>query len=378
MTELRLRRPEFVPARVLDYGCGPGTALMAIDHVWPGQITKATAIEPSSGMEWIATQIMGDELKKVVEFNHYSGDDLPQSQKSSFDMVVASYVLSELATPKARRRMMRSLWARVRPGGVLVVIEPGTPIGFGCVREARHVVLGVGEHAKETGGTPVEGRATTIAPCPHDGMCPLDLSNTWCHFGQRVRRTTLLRASKSGVNNFEDEKFSYAILERMTPEAVRAADAAKQAAAEAAAKPRRGRPKKVDVFARVLTPPRKRGGHVMARACISDGEVTGIMVPHSAGHALYTSARKSGWGDVLHHMGAVRRDSKIMQSLLPRKPIAKTDEAKEKEKSSDSSLAPVQARAKRAAVEPFADDDDELMQFAREAHKERKQNNNRR
>jgi ribosomal protein RSM22 (predicted rRNA methylase) len=58
MTELRLRRPEFVPERVLDYGCGPGTALMAIDHVWPSKIAKAIAIEPSSGMEWIAQQIV--------------------------------------------------------------------------------------------------------------------------------------------------------------------------------------------------------------------------------------------------------------------------------------------------------------------------------
>jgi ribosomal protein RSM22 (predicted rRNA methylase) len=272
---------------------------------------------------------MGDSLRKVVQFNHYAGEDLVDShQKSSQDMVVASYVLSELATPKARRRMIRSLWARVRPGGVLVVIEPGTPIGFGCVREARHVVLGVGEFAKEAGGGTIEGRATTIAPCPHDGKCPLDVASTWCHFGQRVRRTTLLRASKNATNNFEDEKFSYAILERMTPEAIRAADAAVEAAAAAASKPRRGRPKNVDVFARLLTPPRKRGGHVMTRACFSDGTVNGLIVPHSAGTGLYTSARKSGWGDVLHQLKGMRRDPTIMKSLLPRKPQAAAEETK--------------------------------------------------
>jgi ribosomal protein RSM22 (predicted rRNA methylase) len=361
LAELRLRRPDFVPARVLDYGCGPGTGMLAIQHVWPDQMKAASAIEPSAGMEWIAQQLLGDELGKRVLFNRYQVDAAAGTARDApsgtYDLVVVSYVLSELATPVARRKLIRSLWQRVRPGGFVVVIEPGTPIGAGTVREARHVLLGVGEHAPEHGGTPVEGRATTVAPCPHDGACPLDLTTTWCHFGQRVRRSALLRAAKQGINNFEDEKFSYAILERMTPEAEAAAVKAAQAATE---KRGPGRPKKVDVFARLLTPPRKRSGHVLFRGCFSDGTVSGVIVPRSAGADLYTSARKSGWGDVVRNLAACRRDDQLMRSLLPEVPTKPEDDIDAARARSRAAAAPKQARA-----EPFDEaDNDEFVRRA--------------
>ena len=42
-----------------------------------------------------------------------------------YDICTLSYVLSELATPKVRRRLLRSLWSRLRVGSVLAIIEPG-------------------------------------------------------------------------------------------------------------------------------------------------------------------------------------------------------------------------------------------------------------
>jgi ribosomal protein RSM22 (predicted rRNA methylase) len=357
--ELRMRRPDFVPARVLDYGCGPGTGLLAIQHVWPGQMVAGAAIEPSAGMEWIAQQLLGEDLLARVQFNRYqvekSGDRGSGGTADKFDLVVLSYVLSELSTPTVRRKLVRTVWQRLRPGGLLVVIEPGTPVGSGCVREARHVLLGVGEHAPERGGTPVEGRATTVAPCPHDGACPLDLTATWCHFGQRVRRSTLLRATKNATNNFEDEKFSYAIMERMTPEAEAAADKALAASTE---KRGPGRPKKVHTLARLLAPPRKKSGHVLFRGCFSDGSVSGILVPRSAGKDVYTSARKSGWGDVMRGLESMRRDDQLMQSLIPKvNPNAATTSA------TSATAAPprreVAGVKKKQRVEPFDEEENE-------------------
>ncbi len=49
--------------------------------------------------------------------------------------MVASYVLAELRSPAERRRVVQSLWERTR--GLLLLVEPGTPVGSANVREAR-------------------------------------------------------------------------------------------------------------------------------------------------------------------------------------------------------------------------------------------------
>ncbi len=52
-----------------------------------------------------------------------------------FDLVVASYVIGEARSPSERRRLVDSLWRRT--GGMLVLVEPGTPVGSANIREAR-------------------------------------------------------------------------------------------------------------------------------------------------------------------------------------------------------------------------------------------------
>lgn len=32
-----------------------------------------------------------------------------------------------------------------------------------------------------------------VAPCPHDGVCPMHDKNMWCHFSQRYQRTRAQR-----------------------------------------------------------------------------------------------------------------------------------------------------------------------------------------
>ena len=54
------------------------------------------------------------------------------------DLVVASYVIGELRSASERRRVVDSLWQRT--SGVLVLLEPGTPVGSANIREARSQV----------------------------------------------------------------------------------------------------------------------------------------------------------------------------------------------------------------------------------------------
>ena len=50
------------------------------------------------------------------------------------------------------------------------------------------------ERAREGGG--VAG-AHVVAPCPHDGGCPMDGTRNWCHFMQRFQRSPLQRKVKT-------------------------------------------------------------------------------------------------------------------------------------------------------------------------------------
>lgn len=41
--------------------------------------------------------------------------------------------------------------------------------------------------------------AHVVAPCPHDGGCPMDGTDSWCHFAQRFQRTALQKDTKTLV-----------------------------------------------------------------------------------------------------------------------------------------------------------------------------------
>ena len=52
--------------------------------------------------------------------------------------------------------------------------------------------------------------AHVVAPCPHDGGCPMDGTRTWCHFVQRFERGRLQQQVKALPG--EPAPSSYAVL----------------------------------------------------------------------------------------------------------------------------------------------------------------------
>jgi len=172
-------------------------------------------------------------------------------------VVLASYALGELA-PTARIGAAQAMWAAAT--GALIIIEPGTPVGFAAIREIRDTLIAAG--------------ATLRAPCPHDNACPM-AGDDWCHFAARVQRSPLHRQLKGADLSYEDEKFSYVAFTKTTP--ARAA-------------------------ARVLRHPGRPPKRVELAACTRTG-LRRVTVGKS--HPEYRQAKELAWG------------SEIPETLLP-------------------------------------------------------------
>lgn len=89
---------------------------------------------------------------------------------------------------------------------MMVIIDRGTRGGYERVMEARQQLLDLGG-ASETS-------SHVLAPCPHDGNCPLLNTKDFCHFSQRLQRPAYQRYIKKAKLGTEDQKYSYVVVRR--------------------------------------------------------------------------------------------------------------------------------------------------------------------
>jgi ribosomal protein RSM22 (predicted rRNA methylase) len=267
---LQAAPPRWRPASVMDYGAGPGTATWAAQAVWPGApALDVSAVEPSGAMSWLGHAIQQRQEEQYQQYQQQAAGDgaggglhagarpaagAPQPQKAAdervggvgaepppvpptvrwssslpprsrgpgrrHDLVVAAYVLGELRGAGERRRIVTDLWRHTTK--YLVLVEPGTPAGSLLIRQARQQVLAAAVAAiapNGAAGEDAEAGAHVVAPCPHDGACPMEGRRSWCHFAQRFERTRLQRQSGAGGGRpaprpYQDERFSYVVLAR--------------------------------------------------------------------------------------------------------------------------------------------------------------------
>jgi ribosomal protein RSM22 (predicted rRNA methylase) len=193
-----------------------------------------------------------EALRQVVRQQSYRPGDalvlLAEAQPA--DLVVASYAAGEIADGELPR-FAQLLWAAT--AGALVIIEPGTPAGYGRILRMRAELIAAGAHV--------------AAPCPHERECPLRPPD-WCHFAQRLPRSRDHLRIKGAAVPFEDEKFSYVVLPR-------------------------GEPQPID--ARVLAPPKITKSTVTAKLCTDGGVVTDIAARRDSG--AYRRRKSWRWGD---------------------------------------------------------------------------------
>ena len=239
---------ELSPQTLLDVGAGPGTGIWAFTE-WFSSIRRVTALEREPAMRRLGQALLGRALNPVLQEVDWRPEDLMRVSLTPHQVVLASYVVGELPEQDVVR-VANKLWRAAE--SLLVVVEPGTPGGFGRIRQVRDTLLAQGAHI--------------IAPCPHDHACPMQ-GGDWCHFSQRVARSRRHKQLKGAVAPFEDEKYSYVALTR-APVAERRS--------------------------RILRHPQVETGKVRLRLCEVEG-LTEVVVSQRQGDS-FRRARKAQWG----------------------------------------------------------------------------------
>ena len=162
---IRLARPDWQPRSLVDLGAGPGIAAWVAVKTWPS-LEAITLVEAEPEMASAGRALAvhgGDPLRSARWLERDAADGVEEAE-----LVIASYLLGEL-DPADLTTFIDLAWSCATDA--LVVVEPGTTAGYERILAARARVV-------EAGGT-------VLAPCPHDGPCPLPAGD-WCHFSVRL------------------------------------------------------------------------------------------------------------------------------------------------------------------------------------------------
>ena len=249
---------DFVPRSLLDAGAGTGGASFAANEFFA--LDSITCLEREPAMENIGKKLFSFGEDKAIREARYIRADLVEeatkandnSKKYVSDLVISSYVLNEMSM-EDRMKVVKWLWDNTEK--MLVIIEPGTPVGFANIRRIRDFLM--------------EQGAYVCAPCPHMENCPVT-GDDWCHFTVRVQRGKIHKMLKNADVPYEDEKFSYIAFSR--------------------------EPLKMDKCGRIMRHPITLKGRMELSLCTSDGIYTKTVTKND--NEAYKCAKKADCGDI--------------------------------------------------------------------------------
>lgn len=244
---------DFVPRSFLDAGAGTGAGSWAANEFF--KLDKITCLEREEAMMSIGKKLMAEASDNALKDARWIKADLCQLNDSyKADLVVSSYVLNEML-PEDRMKVVRKLWDNTEK--MLIIIEPGTPVGFQNIRKIRDVLI--------------EEGAYIAAPCPHMEKCPV-VGDDWCHFTTRVQRGRIHKMLKEGDVPYEDEKYTYIAASRESCNTS-------------------------DIIGRVMRHPIIDKGRVTVNMCTVDGIVKKTITKKDG--SLYKEAKKISNGETL-------------------------------------------------------------------------------
>ena len=181
---------------LLDVGAGTGAGTWAVNEI--KNMSQITCLEREKSMSNIGKQLMKNTVLDNAQWKSY--DVLQDEIAEKADIVLTSYMINELPEQERENAVLK-LWKATNK--LMVVIEPGTPEGFKNILNIRKLI-------KEQGGY-------IVAPCCCNGECPIK-ENDWCAFYARVARSSIHRQAKGGNLGYEDEKFSYIAVSKISVE----------------------------------------------------------------------------------------------------------------------------------------------------------------
>jgi ribosomal protein RSM22 (predicted rRNA methylase) len=285
LMEVFKRIPDFNPTRILDYGSGPGASTLATFQIWQAEeLRKVVCVEPSLNMQQVGKYLLADSKAEISwQLGLYG-------VSGQFDLITVSYVLMEIKDQDSRDLLIDNLFAKLRPGGVLVVLDCGTPTGFRYIHRIREQFILKDLERAENARNQTKSWSI-VAPCPHESACPLALTGKdWCHFDQQVRRLPHSLYSKgSRKNNTDFEKFSYLVVRKKAgPRDVYESELSAPTSWEKSA-----------FWPRIVMPAIKSGGHTLLDVCSPPNNFERLVVSKSKPHAFgYRFSRKVMWGDL--------------------------------------------------------------------------------
>ncbi|KAF9486377.1 Rsm22-domain-containing protein [Pholiota conissans] len=359
--------PEFQIDKVIDWGAATGSGLWASLYAFQKEmgpenqtalasnIKTYVGIDKREGLVAIGEKLVANTPTDGIDIT-WTKSFKPEHQVPVEDgpktLALSAFLLTSLDTSVAQKIIIQQMWNS--GADTIILIDHNTPRGFEAIAYAREYILSLGKAESEDPSKTTSATigAHVVAPCPHDGACPLLHSGgapLVCGFSQRLQRPGFIRRTKHSGVGHEDIGYSYVVIQRgIRPHAPisglgRVGAIGKRALEkeQAAAVPMKelqlhtegseivSTPeieilssvtdlvypgnnldhselhavlrKEAYQWPRLVFPPLKRSGHIILDSCTSKGKIMRLTIPKSQSKQVFYDARKSSWGDIFPH-----------------------------------------------------------------------------
>ncbi|KAF7337621.1 3-methyl-2-oxobutanoate hydroxymethyltransferase [Mycena sanguinolenta] len=369
----RRLEPEWRVERIIDWGAGTGSGLWsgayAFQEPHAPEESKEVAnlvisnttvrhylgIDKREGLVTVGKRLLRDidagSLRVSWHKSFREDDAIPRSE-GHYTVALSAFQLSSLANNNARKAQIKRNVVEWSSCLGIVIIDHNTKEGFTAIAEARDYLLNVGrKEFKDPEADKWDIRGShVVAPCPHDGDCPLYFPGDIkliCGFSQRLQRPSFVRLTKHSGEGHEDMGYSYIVIRRgprpsdpgtkvgrigqiglaalakelqsRTPikelslhsesESTEPSESVPEDLEEIQAIENPLTPAALNAalrleayrWPRLVFPPLKRSGHIILDGCTPEGKIMRMTVPKSQGKQPFYDARKSSWGDIFPH-----------------------------------------------------------------------------